>query len=127
MTLTTQTCDRPSCGLVARSNASYNPSRLLWERRLSSSATQRPTGRRTMSQKDVSLHPRAGLSPNACGSPLSLSEEPGVEVARQRLIKAYLRRPVLEQVELGDQQPASLAEALERAECLLASIESVAA
>jgi hypothetical protein len=80
-----------------------------------------------MSQKDVSLRPRAGFIPKACGSGLLSNQEPGVEAARQRFIKAYLRRPVLEQAELSAHQPASLAEALERAECMLASIESVAA
>jgi hypothetical protein len=80
-----------------------------------------------MSQKDVSLQPRAGFSPKACGSNLLSNQEPGVEVARQRFIKAYLRRPVLEQVELGDHQPASLSEALDQAECMLGSIKSVAA
>ena len=80
-----------------------------------------------MSQKDVSLRPRVGFNPKACGSVLMSNKEPGVELARQRFIKAYLRRPVLEQVELGDRQPASLAEAIEQAECMLASVESVAA
>ena len=80
-----------------------------------------------MSQQDVSLRPRAGFSPKACGSNLLSNQEPCVEVTRQRFIKAYLRRPVLEQVELGDHQPASLAEALDQAECMLGSIKSVAA
>lgn len=130
MTWTTKLCKQtpaPLCVLGTRSQEQRPPMQLVRERRMRSLLTERSPGRRTMSQKNPSLRPRAGFNPEACGSSMMSNVEPGVEVARQRFIKAYLRRPVLEQVELGDHQPSSLAEALERAECMLASIESVAA
>lgn len=130
MTLTTQVCDQATMELCVdgvRSQAKQSPRRILWGCRLNPLPAERPTVRRIMSKRELTLRPRAGFSSKASGSSLLPNQEPGVEVARQRFIKAYLRRPLLEQVELGEHQPASLAEALDRAECMLGSIKSVAA
>lgn len=113
--------------LAAQIVVHSSQARLFWEPRLHQLPTERPIGRSVMKQKCISLQPRAGFNPEAVGHDSSANLESRVERARQKFIKAYLRGPVLDQVQFGAHQPPSLAEALDRAEHILDSVDCLAA
>ncbi|MGD8603983.1 MAG: hypothetical protein PVF49_05340 [Anaerolineales bacterium] len=83
-----------------------------------------------MSKRKDSRQRRTGYclsTPWASQSNSPVNRESSAENVRQQLIKAYLRRPVLDGSEAGDIHPVSLAEAIEQVECMLDSCQTAAA
>lgn len=72
-----------------------------------------------MCQANLSYQRRAGYCLSSSQVSQSVSSgmrENSAESVRQQLIKAYLRRPVLDGLNSGYDQPSSLADAIDRAE-----------